>query len=48
MIYPDRGLAIALVRRGIGAASVVRIRGFEPMSAKQYLADYVSLVPQPW
>jgi hypothetical protein len=47
MIYPDRGLAIALARHGSGAASVVRIRGFEPMPAKQYLADYVSLVPQP-
>jgi hypothetical protein len=47
MIYPDRGLAIALARRGTGAASVVRMRGFEPMPAKQYLSDYVSFVPQP-
>jgi hypothetical protein len=48
MIYPDRGLAIALARGGIGAASVVRIRGFEPMPAKRYLDDYVSLAPHSW
>jgi hypothetical protein len=48
MIYPDRGLAIALARGGIGAASVVHIRGFEPMPAKRYLVDYVSLAPRSW
>jgi hypothetical protein len=46
-VYDRRGLAVAAVRDATGAASVVRIRGFRPMPASEYLDAFVHFEPEP-
>jgi hypothetical protein len=45
-VYDGRGLAVALARDPARAAAVVRIRGFRPMPAEQYLDAYVRFEPE--
>jgi len=43
-IYASRGLSLVLARDASGHANVLRLRGFRPMPAKRYVADFLRLV----